>query len=85
MFWKRTSTIGLFLLDNIVSVASENNAFFEDGTCTSPTSVLVLAALLAPIGVLDLFVLNSLNCFLFFGNQFFLLCPLLYGNLHELH
>ena len=65
---KKTLTIGLFLLERIVNVASENNALFEDGAWTSPISVLVLAELLAPIGVLDVFVLNSLNCYLFFGN-----------------
>jgi hypothetical protein len=48
---KKTFTIGLFLFDRIVSVASENNALFGDAAFTSPISVLVLAALLAVDGV----------------------------------
>ena len=58
---KVTFTIGLFLFERIVSVASENNALAGDADCTSPISLLVLAELLADAGVLEIFVLKSEN------------------------
>ena len=60
--------MGLFLLDKIVSVASENSALAGDAACTSPISLLVLAELLADAGELEIFVLKSENCYLVFGN-----------------
>ena len=56
---KVTFTIGLFLLDKIVSVASENSELTGDADCTSPISLLVLAELLIDVGVLEIFVLKS--------------------------
>ena len=61
---KNTFTIGLFLFDKTVSVASENNAFTPVALDTSPISPSLhnLA-----VGVLEVLDLNSLNCVLFLG------------------
>ena len=62
--------MGLFLLDSIVRVASEKSALLGDAGCTSPISPLVLATLLAVIGVFEVFVLKSENCFLVFRKPY---------------